>query len=162
MPEQANPTLIVARRSPIHGTGVYARKRIARGLRIIEYRGRRVPWAHVKDRARAHTELFHVSATQVIDPRRGGNIARYINHSCAPNCEAFLEEGRVFVYARRDIKPGEELFYDYMLVLGRRPTRADVLRHRCRCGTRRCRGTLLAIPPSRRKQAHRWARELAA
>lgn len=154
--------MVAARRSPIHGTGVFALRRIARGTRIIEYLGQRVPWARCKDKARGHTELFHVSATQVIDPRRGGNIARFINHSCSPNCVAYLEEGRVFIYARRTIEPGEELFYDYQLALGRRPTKADVLRHRCRCTSRRCRGTLLAIPPSRRRQARRWALEATA
>lgn len=150
--------LVEARKSPIHGMGVFALKRIPKGCRIIEYKGQRVRWADHAAEKRSHTELFHVSPTHVINPKRGGNIARYINHSCAPSCEAILEDGRVHIYALRAIRPGEELFYDYSLVLGRRFTRDDALRHRCRCGAPRCRGTLLDVPPSRRAQVRRWAR----
>lgn len=150
---------VVARRSPVHGRGVFAVERIPRGSRIIEYQGKRVPWTGHKDAKQGHTELFHVSATHVIDPRWDGNIARYINHSCAPNCQAFMEDGRVFIYARREIQPGEELFYDYGLVLGRRFNREDVRTHRCRCGARNCRGTLLAVPPARRAQVKRWIQQ---
>lgn len=150
--------LVEVRASPIHGKGVFALKCIRKGRRIIEYKGQRVRWADHRAEKRSHTELFHVSPTHVINPKRGGNIARFINHSCAPNCEAILEDRRVFIYALRTLRPGEELLYDYGLVLGRRFTRDDVLRHRCRCGAPRCRGTLLQVPPARRAQVRRWTR----
>lgn len=151
------PIRIAARNSPVHGLGVYAATPIPKGRRVVEYLGLRVPWASRKDIKTDHTELFHVSPTHVIDPSSGGNVARYINHSCAPNCEAVQEDDRIFIYALRDIARGEELFYDYGLVLGRRFTRDDLLRHRCRCGSTTCRGTMLAVPPSRRDEARRWA-----
>ncbi len=149
---------IEARSSPIHGTGVYAVAPIACGTQVLEYLGRRVLWASFRDRRQPHTELFHVSPTHVIDPSLDGNEARYINHSCDPNCEARQEEDRIFIYALRDLRPGEEIYYDYGLVLGRRFTRADVFLHRCRCGSSRCRGTMLAVPPHRRTEVLRWVR----
>lgn len=147
---------VIARRSPIHGMGVFARKPIARGTRIIEYKGRHVPWSLHKEKRTGHTELFHITPRLVIDPKQDGNRARYINHSCAPNCEAIQDGKRIFIYALRNIKPGEELFYDYGFVLGRRFTREDVLLHRCRCGSKHCRGTMLAVPPARREQVRKW------
>ncbi|HMP75952.1 MAG TPA: SET domain-containing protein-lysine N-methyltransferase [Kiritimatiellia bacterium] len=156
MPLTTSAHLVEARSSPIHGMGVFAVAPIRRGCRIIEYTGRREPWADHAFTKKSHTELFHVSPTHIINPISGGSIARYINHACAPNCQALLEEERVFIYALRPIKPGEELFYDYGLVLGRRPTREDILLHRCRCGAPRCRGTLLHVPPSRRAKVRRW------
>ncbi|MCZ7590691.1 MAG: SET domain-containing protein-lysine N-methyltransferase [Kiritimatiellae bacterium] len=156
---QTSENSVVARRSPVHGTGVFAIKPIPKGARIIEYKGRRVLWSDHKEKKNGHTELFHISAKYVLDPSRDGNDARYINHSCAPNCETMQDGERVFVFALRNIKPGEELFYDYGLVLGRCFTREEALLHRCRCGSRNCRGTMLAVPPSRRAQVLRWAAE---
>ncbi|MBW7909576.1 MAG: SET domain-containing protein-lysine N-methyltransferase [Kiritimatiellae bacterium] len=152
---------IEARRSPIHGMGVFALKKIPRGTQVIEYKGKRVKWDPNKEKKNGHTELFHVTHTHVLNPRWQGNIARYINHSCAPNCEAVQEGEQIFIYAIRDIQPGEELFYSYGLVLGRRFTRDDVHRYLCRCGSAKCRGAMLSIPPSRRAQVKRWARQFA-
>ncbi len=150
---------IRARFSRIHGTGVFAVAPIRRGDTIIEYLGERRLWSSYDGRQGSHTELFHVTSRHVLDPKKGGNIARYINHSCTPNCVAVQDGERIFIEALRDIEPGTELCYDYGLVLGRRFTRQDVHLHRCRCGTSRCRGTLLAVPSHRRAQVRRWAKQ---
>jgi hypothetical protein len=87
--------------------------------------------------------LFSVDDGLVIDATRRGNSARWINHSCAPNCEIEEEKHRVFIEARRDIRSGEELAYDYNLQIGERHTKAAKREHACYCGARRCRGTML-------------------
>ncbi|TFH18025.1 MAG: SET domain-containing protein [Lentisphaerales bacterium] len=140
------------RSSTIHGKGVYARQRLAKGLRLIEYKGARRPWGDCKDEKESVTYLFDVEDGLVIDPWIRGNSAKYINHSCAPNCEAVLEEGRVYIESIREIQPDDELTYDYSLTLERRPTKEDIARHACRCRSRRCRGTLLALPKPRKRR----------
>lgn len=139
----------VVRPSPIHGRGVFALVRIPKKTRIIEYKGelitdaeadRRYSRAHERS---AHTMLFSVEGGLVIDATRRGNAARWINHSCQPNCEIDEEDRRVFIKARRDIIPGEELTYDYNLQIGERHTEAAKRAHACLCGARRCRGTML-------------------
>jgi SET domain-containing protein len=80
---------------------------------------------------------------EVIDPTTGGNEARWINHSCHPNCEAIEEKGRVFIYALRNLQPGEELFYDYALQVDEPITKEVAEESRCFCGSSRCRGTML-------------------
>ena len=138
--------LIQVRQSAVHGRGVFAAQTIRKGRRIIEYTERRVPWesipANVKD---AHTFLFGINdGTDVIDPNVGGNEARWINHSCHPNCEAIEDErGRVFIYALRDICAGEELSYDYQLQVDEPITRAVKAENTCHCGSSNCRGTML-------------------
>lgn len=87
--------------------------------------------------------LFTVDERVVIDGGVRGNSARWINHSCAPNCEAVDDRGRIFIETIRVVKPGEELTYDYNLQLDERHTRAAKRKYACACGARRCRGTLL-------------------
>jgi SET domain-containing protein len=80
----------------------------------------------------------------------GGNAARWINHACEPNCEAEeTAEGRIFIKALRDLQPGEELFYDYGLVIDERLTPSLKRQYACHCGSPICRGTMLA--PRRRR-----------
>ena len=140
---------VVVRRSEIHGRGIFAGNRIAKGARIIEYTGERISHAEADRRyARLHensphTMLFAATDKVVIDATKRGGPARWINHSCAPNCEANEEEGRVFIDAIRAIRPGEELSYDYSLVLEERHTPKLKREHPCYCGARNCRGTLL-------------------
>ncbi len=136
---------IEVRRSPVHGRGVFATKRIRKKARIIEYTGKRVTWESVPDDSNdPHTFLFGLDdGVIVIDPRIGGNDARWINHSCDPNCEAIEEDGRVFIYALRHIQPGEELFYDYQLEVDEPVTTATEAESRCFCGSSNCRGTML-------------------
>ena len=136
---------IEVRESRVHGRGVYAIKLIPKGARIIEYTGKRVLWEHAPDDlADPHTFLFGLdNGTEVIDPTTGGNEARWINHSCDPNCEAIEEDERVFIYALRDLQPGEELFYDYALQVDEPVTREVAEGWKCFCGSSRCRGTML-------------------
>jgi SET domain-containing protein len=134
------------RASRVHGLGVFATKSIRKGTRIIEYTGKRILWNDVpNDLDDAHTFLFGLDNGKiVIDPSIGGNEARWINHSCQPNCEAIEEEDeRVFIYALRDLRPGEELFYDYALEVDEPVTRETEQESKCFCGTSRCRGTML-------------------
>lgn len=140
---------IAVRRSPIHGRGVFAVTDIAKGARIIEYTGDRISHAEA-DRlygdlhdGSSHTMLFAATDKIVIDATKRGGPARWINHSCAPNCEANEEDGRVFIDAIRRIPPGTELSYDYNLVLEERHTPKLKREHPCHCGARNCRGTLL-------------------
>ena len=136
---------IEVRESGVHGRGVYAIKPIPKRARIIEYTGKRVLWKNVPDDlADPHTFLFGLdNGIEVIDPTTGGNEARWINHSCDPNCEAIEENGRIFIYALRNLRPGEELFYDYALQVDEPITREVAEESRCFCGSSRCRGTML-------------------
>ena len=148
---EAPPTsdiLLDVRESQVHGRGVYAKKFIPKDTCIIEYTGQRIPWASVSDDTDdACTYYFGIEdGDVVIDPSVGGNEARWINHSCDPNCEAIEEEdGRVFIHALRDIQPGEELFYDYKLEVDDRTQEVEE-EAPCHCGTDSCRGTLLGEP----------------
>lgn len=137
------------RRSGIHGRGVFALTDIPKGTRLMEYLGERISHAEA-DRRYAkehenspHTMLFAVNDEVVIDATRRGNSARYVNHSCSPNCEAIEEDARIFIEAKKKIAAGEELTYDYNLVLEERHTPALKKLHECYCGSPRCRGTLL-------------------
>ncbi|MFM7705042.1 MAG: SET domain-containing protein-lysine N-methyltransferase [Rubrivivax sp.] len=95
-----------------------------------------------------HTFYFQLDGGHVIDALYGGNASRWINHACEPNCEADEQDGRVFIRALRDLAPGEELFYDYGLVIDERYTPRLKKQYACRCGSPICRGTMLA--PKRR------------
>lgn len=145
---------IQVRRSGVHGKGVYALRAIAAGERIIEYTGERITWKealrrHPHDpKDPNHTFYFHIDDGHVIDALYGGNASRWINHACEPNCEADEQDGRVFIQALRDIAPGEELFYDYGLVIDERYTPRLKKQYACRCGSPICRGTMLS--PKRR------------
>ena len=140
---------ISVRNSPIHGRGVFALKRIPKGTRIIEYKGMLITDKEADRRYSRiqahspHTMLFSVDDGLVIDATRRGNSARWINHSCAPNCEIEEEHHRVFIESRRNISAGEELTYDYNLQIGEKHTKAAKREHACFCGSRRCRGTML-------------------
>ena len=141
---------IQVRRSGVHGRGVYALVDLAEGETLIEYVGEVISWAealrrHPHDPSDPnHTFYFHIDEDHVIDAKFGGNSARWINHSCAPNCVAEVEDGRVFIRAGRPIAAGEELFYDYGLVIDEPMTAALKKQYPCWCGAPRCRGTLLA------------------
>jgi SET domain-containing protein len=152
----ANPAgrRIQVRRSGVHGKGVFALRPIAAGEPVIEYTGERITWKealrrHPHDtKDPNHTFYFHIDDGHVIDALYGGNAARWINHACEPNCESDEQDGRVYIRALRDIAPGEELFYDYGLVIDERYTPQLKKQYACRCGSASCRGTMLA--PKRR------------
>jgi hypothetical protein len=138
------------RPSSIQGQGAFATRPIKKGARIIEYLGERITQAEADERyddsamSRHHTFLFSVDDDTVIDAGREGNDARFINHSCAPNCQAFLEDERIYIYALRDIPVGEELSYDYGYERTPDMGPEEESLYVCRCGAALCRGTILA------------------
>ena len=147
---------IQVRRSGIHGKGVFALQPLQAGEPLIEYTGEVITWdealrRHPHDPEQPnHTFYFHIDDGHVIDGKHGGNASRWINHSCDPNCEAEeTGDGRVFIKALRDIAAGDELFFDYGLVIDERHTRKLKAEYACWCGARHCRGTMLA--PKRRR-----------
>ena len=149
------PKKTVTRKSAIHGNGVFAALPIRKGERLIEYKGLRRTHEDVDagdsgDIESGHTFLFTLDENWVIDANFEGNDARWINHSCAPNCEAVLVENeddpkrtQVFIEAIRAIKPGEELTYDYGITLAERHTPRLKKVWACRCGAKDCTGTML-------------------
>lgn len=149
----ATSPLVEARNSTIHGRGVYAIAPIKKGTRVLEYLGERI--SHHEADARyetkgdddGHTFLFIASNRTVIDAGVDGNDARFINHSCNPNCETVIENSRVFIDAIRSIKPGEELGYDYQLTWESTDDPAELALYACRCGAKKCRGTMLDKEP---------------
>jgi len=158
---RARGPMIEVRRSRIHGSGVFALRRIRKGTTVVEYVGDRITHAAAderyadKDETDSHTFLFTVDSKTVIDAGRNGNEARFINHGCDPNCESSVRGRRIFIEAIRTIQPGEELFYDYQI--GRDPDDADDVDDvfACRCGARNCRGSMLE---ARKKSTRRKPR----
>jgi len=137
---------------------VFATRRIRPGERIIEYAGERISNAEADRRydeermKRHHTYLFTLTQRTVVDGNRFGNDARYINHSCDPNCEAVIEDGRIFIYARKNIQPGTELAYDYMFEPDGESLEELRKTYPCRCGARKCRGTIMRVRRRPRKK----------
>ncbi len=146
---------IQVRRSGVHGKGVFALQDIAEGETLIEYVGEVISWDEAQDRHPHdpedpnHTFYFHVNEDRVIDALHGGNSSRWINHSCDPNCEADEDNDRIFIKAIRNIKAGEELNYDYGLIIDEPYTKKLKAEYPCWCGSANCRGTLLS--PKERK-----------
>jgi SET domain-containing protein len=143
----ANPWIRITA-SAIHGRGAYAAQPIPRGTRIIEYTGERITKAEAARREQARLRraarggdgsvyIFELNQRYDLDGRTRRNPARLINHSCAPNCEAQMIRGRIWIIARRDIEAGEELTFDYGFPLN------EWSLHPCRCGTARCPGYIV-------------------
>src|SRR5207253_3045598 len=116
--------------------------------RLIEYIGERITSREADRRSERenpdgtnHTFLFTVDDRTIVDAGVHGNAARFINHSCNPNCESVIEDGHIYIEAIKNIKKGQELFYDYCMVLVERHTPEAKARHACLCGSRNCRGT---------------------
>ena len=155
-PVAASQRRIQTRRSGVHGKGVFAVQDIAEGETIIEYVGEIITWPEAQERHPHdpkdpnHTFYFHIDENHVIDALFGGNSSRWINHSCDANCEADEDGGRVFIKALRNIQVGEELNYDYGLIIDERYTPKLKAEYPCWCGAKKCRGTLLA--PKRGKR----------
>ena len=139
----------------MHGKGVFALQDLAEGETVIEYVGEIISWDEAQDRHPHdpndpnHTFYFHVNEDRVIDALHGGNSSRWINHSCDPNCEADEENDRIFIKAIRNILAGEELSYDYGLIIDEPYTKKLKAEYPCWCGSANCRGTLLS--PKERK-----------
>lgn len=142
-------TWIISRHSAIHGRGVYARRAIPDGTRVVEYTGERITKAEAAQRetqrlARRHrgqdgcVYIFELNARHDLDGRTRGNVARLINHSCAPNCRVEVLGGQIWIVARRDIAAGEELTFDYGFKF------SEWMHHACLCGDARCAGFIVA------------------
>jgi uncharacterized protein len=136
------------RASPIQGLGAFATELIPKGMRLIEYAGERLTTAQADarypdDARRHHTFLFAIDDDVVVDAAVDGNDARFINHSCDPNCDAVVDNGRIWIETIRDVEPGEELAYDYAYELEERHSPAAKRRYPCSCGAENCRGTIL-------------------
>lgn len=150
----------VIRKSRVHGRGAFATRTIRKGSRLIEYTGRRI----TQDQADElypdnedephHTFLFELDDEWVVDAAVRGNKARWINHSCDPNCEAIIEKRRVFLETMRAVVPGEELTYDYSLTRDGLDDAESERRYACHCGAQTCRGTMLE-PRKARKTTKR-------
>lgn len=136
-------------RSGLHGYGLFARDFMPQDTRIIEYVGERITKAEAQRREEARLArlaagkdgcvyVFELNQRHDLDGRVAWNLARRINHSCAPNCESQQSRGRIWIVAVRDIAPGEELTYDYGFSL------AEHRDHPCRCGAAECAGFILA------------------
>jgi uncharacterized protein len=159
--DEAAAQAFEVRRSRIHGRGVYAARLIPLGTRIVEYIGERI--SHEDADARyadkgdddGHTFLFVVDDDICIDAGVGGSEARFINHCCDANCETVIEDGHVYIDAIRDIRPGEELGYDYQLTWESTDDPAELALYECRCGAAQCRGTMLDPVPLDRKRKPR-------
>ncbi len=147
---------IHVRRSAIHGNGVFAATAIPAGTRLIEYQGRvmthrQADTLYDGSSETGHTFLFTLNDKYILDANVGGNAARWINHGCDPSCNAVLEEDekgrlrrdRVFIESKRDIQAGEELTYNYGIVLEERQTPRLKTIWACRCGSPKCTGTML-------------------
>ena len=140
---------IVAKKSRIHGTGVFAKKLIPKDARVIEYVGKKVTKTQAddisdagidaakKDPAKGAVYLFELNKRHDVDGNVPWNTAKYINHSCDPNCEVDIIRGRIWVIALQDIKKGEELGYNYGYDID------DFEDHPCRCGQAKCVGYIL-------------------
>jgi hypothetical protein len=144
------------RRSSIQGRGAFATRTIRKGSTIVEYTGERIDQDEADRRyddakmKRHHTFLFALDDGSNIDGAAGGNESRFINHSCAPNCAAYEQDGRIFIEALRTIHAGEELGYDYAFARTPGMTKADEEHYKCLCGAPGCRGTIL-VPRKKAK-----------
>lgn len=141
---------IVIENSQVHGRGVFAKRAIPKGTRIFEYAGERVLKANLaQDLVNGLTSLIYVmnlNETLAIDGERGGNDARFINHSCDPNCEVLYFNETPYIYAIQEIHEGDELSFDYKYGI-EGDVEASYEQKRewfpCNCGAKKCRGTLL-------------------
>ena len=148
-PPRTTSPYVTVRRSAIHGRGVFARKDIPLGARIIEYVGEKISKAeadrradvplkrHKEDRSRGAVYIFELNKRHDIDGHLAYNTARYINHSCDPNAETEIIRGRIWVIAVRDIARHEEVSYNY----GYGYDNED--EHPCACSRRRCVGYII-------------------
>jgi SET domain-containing protein len=146
---------VTVRKSSVHGRGLFALQAIPARQRILEYRGEVTSWRRASARFRrsgtpGHTFIFGLADGRVIDGSVGGNSARWLNHSCQPNCEAVEDEpGRIFIETIRAVKPGDELCIAYGLVVDEAITPELAADYACRCGAKRCTGSMLArVAPS--------------
>ena len=164
MPRKTTSPYVLVKDSKIHSTGVFAKKFIPEGTRIIEYVGEKITKAesnrradiplsrHKNDASHGAVYIFELNKRHDIDGDVSYNTARFLNHSCDPNCETGIVRGHIWIIALRDIEKGEELAYNYGYGY------EDYEEHACRCGSKRCVGYILAEdqwPRFKRAQARK-------
>ena len=148
-PGRTTSPYIVVKVSKIHNKGVYAKKFIPAGTRVIEYVGEKLSKAesqrradiplerHKKNKRNGAVYIFELNKKQDIDGDVPHNTARFINHSCDPNCETEIIRGHIWITSFKDIQPGEEILYNYGYDF------EEYEEHRCNCGSSRCVGYIL-------------------
>ncbi len=149
------------RRSSIQGRGAFATRLIRKGQRFAEYTGEAISHEEADSRyddndGRHHTFLFVLDEDTVIDARKFGSDARYINHSCDPSAETIIEDDRIWVEAIRTIRAGEEITYDYRFEWQDDYEPEDIRYYACKCGSSKCRGTILRVPVYLRPTVREW------
>ncbi len=147
--ESTKSEWIVVKNSGIHNKGVFAAKDIPKGTKVIEYVGRKVTKkesdeiadrdldANKENPDKGAVYLFELNKRYDIDGNVEWNTARLINHSCEPNCETDIQDGRIWIIAVREIKKGEEITYDYCYDLD------SWEEHPCKCGSENCVGYIV-------------------
>jgi hypothetical protein len=135
------------RRSPIHGRGLFALRGLDAGRHLIEYRGQIITWRaallrHASTGADGYPYFFDRGDGTVIDGAVGGNGARYLNHSCEPNCEAVNPHGHIHIYTSCPIRAGSELLLDYQLRVDQSELH-NRLDYPCSCTAATCRDSML-------------------
>jgi|ERR1041385_397159 SET domain-containing protein len=139
MPEPESKSSLEFRPSPIHGLGTFAAAPLRAGTLVIEYVGQKISKSEAVGRCEAgNTFIFELDEDWDIDGAVGWNPARFINHSCAPNCDAEVIDGQIWIVARRDIAAGEELTFNYGYDW------TDHREHPCHCGAPECVGYIVA------------------
>lgn len=151
------------RRSHIQGRGAFATQTIRKGKRVTEYLGEPITHDEADRRyedddakGRHHTFLFILDDDTVLDARRTRCDAKYLNHSCDPNCETVIDDGHIWVEAIKPIKLGDELVYDYQFEFDDSYDGEDIRYYACRCGTDKCRGTIIKVPTYLRSTVKKW------
>jgi len=135
----AETELLVFKSSPIHGMGGFARGDIPAGARVIEYVGEKITKQESLARCEQNNKyIFALDDEHDLDGNVDWNPARFLNHSCHPNCEAENFAGRIWIVAAREIPAGEEVTFNYGYDL------EDYAAHECKCGAANCIGFILA------------------
>jgi SET domain-containing protein len=135
----AETELVLFKGSPIHGTGGFAKTAICKGTRILEYLGEKISKSESLRRCEQNNAyIFTLNDEQDLDGNVPWNPAQFINHSCAPNCEAEKDDDRIWVIATRDIQAGEEITFNYGYDL------VDYKDYPCLCGAPNCVGYMVA------------------
>jgi len=130
------------KKSGINNLGLFTKTDIKKGEKVIEYKGRKFTHKQVEENDRFDNSkaiyLFTLNERYVLDGDTKTNTAKYINHSCDPNCEVDIIKGKIWIIAIKDIKKGDELSYDYGFGYD-----ADFRQFPCKCGSKNCCGYIV-------------------
>jgi len=130
------------KKSGINNLGLFAKTDIKKGEKVIEYKGKKFTHKQVEENDRFDNSkaiyLFTLNERYVLDGDTKTNTAKYINHSCDPNCEVDIIKGKIWIIAIKDIKKGDELSYDYGFGYD-----ADFRQFPCKCGSKNCCGYIV-------------------